>query len=137
MGLFSKTQTITVGLSDSKYLVEKVETQPISKNEVDLIVRPGTVAVVGNMTFKGRNTPYPVTKEHFVTAKKETCQIYLYPDKMFDSIQISFFGGQHQLCISSLKKAKGKFLSWAMRLSKSAIIQTLSIISKNQSLVTI
>lgn len=103
VGLFS--QDITLNLSDNKYLIEKVKLPKIVREKVNINVMPGTIAVWNHLEFKGQ--------------LKSTCQIfgsnemdqfiYLVPDKLFDSITLHFFGGQHQLSISSLPAARAKY----------------------------
>ena len=106
IGLFS--QDLTLGLSDSNYLVEQLELPPIVRRTVNVTVLPGTVAVIGGMEFKGQKMPYKLPNS-IVGSKKATTPIFLMPDKMFDNISISFFGGQHVVSLSSMPMAKAKF----------------------------
>lgn len=107
MGLFS--QDIKVGLSNNAYVVEKVTTPPINKSKVDFYVAPGTVACVGKVKLKGMAAPYQMSMSDFTSVKNGTCDIFLYPDKMFDNISVNFFGGQHEVSLSAMPTAKAKF----------------------------
>ena len=106
MSLF--VQEIVLRLSDEKYLIEKTALPPLVKDKIDLSVAPGTVAIVGGTTYKGRETPYKLTRE-VVGLKRAATDAYLYPDKPFDGIAVTFFGGQHIVSVSSLPSAKAKF----------------------------
>jgi rubrerythrin len=106
MGLF--VQNVVLGISDEKYLVEKVEIPEITKGKVDLTVKPGTIAIIGGIKYKGQEAPYKLTREN-IGSKRASVDAYLYPDKMFDSISINFFGGQHNVSLSSLPGTKAKF----------------------------
>ena len=101
-------QEIVLRLSDEKYLIEKTALPPLVKDKIDLSVAPGTVAIVGGTTYKGRETPYKLTRE-VVGLKRAATDAYLYPDKPFDGIAVTFFGGQHIVSVSSLPSAKAKF----------------------------
>ncbi|MBO5287501.1 MAG: zinc ribbon domain-containing protein [Clostridia bacterium] len=107
MGLFS--QDIKVGLSNGSYVVEKVTTPPINKSNVELYVAPGTVACIGRIKLKGMAAPYKMSMSDFTSVKNGTCDIFLYPDKMFDNISVQFFGGQHEVSLSAMPTAKAKF----------------------------
>ena len=102
------TQEIILGLSDSNILVEQVEMPPISRDRVNIIVLPGTVAVIGGVKYKGQELPYKLTRA-VVGNKRTATTIYLLPDKLMDNITVTFFGGQHMVSISSLPFAKAKF----------------------------
>lgn len=106
MGLF--VENVTLKLSNPDFVIEKVTLPPITKGKVDLVVVPGTVAVVGGVKYKGQELPYKLTRE-IVGSKSTGVDVYLFPDKMFDSVSVSFFGGQHIVSISSLPTAKAKF----------------------------
>lgn len=106
MGLF--VQNITLKLSDNKYLVEKVDLPSLDKGKIDLTVANGTVAIIGGSKYKGREVPYKLTRD-IIGSKRAGAEAYLYPDKPFEDITVSFFGGQHVVSISSLPKAKAKF----------------------------
>lgn len=106
MSLF--VQNITLGISNSDYLVEKVTLPQLNKGKIDIMVKPGTVAVIDGVKYKGTKDPYKLSREALGT-KKATPEAYLLPDKMFDSISIPFFGGQHVVSISSLTTAKATF----------------------------
>ena len=102
------TQEITLGLSEGNYLVEQVEIPPVVKEKVNVTVLPGTVALLGGVKYKGQEMPYKLIRE-VVGNKKAATTAYLVPDKLVDSISVSFFGGQHMVAISSLPSAKAKF----------------------------
>lgn len=106
MGLF--VQNIVLSMSDSKFLIEKTALPPLTKDKIDLSVVPGTVAIVGGVAYKGREMPYKLTRAA-VGMKSVAVDIYLYPDKPFESISVTFFGGQHIVSVSSLPTAKAKF----------------------------
>lgn len=106
MGLF--VENLTLKLSNPDFVIEKVTLPPISKGKVDLLVVPGTVAIVGGTKYKGQEVPHKLTRE-IVGSKQTGVDVYLFPDKMFDSVSVSFFGGQHIVSISSLPTAKAKF----------------------------
>ena len=106
VGLLS--QDIILGLSDSTFLVEQVEVPPIVRERVNVTVKPGTVAVLGGVKYRGQMLPYKLTRA-VVASKGSSSTVYLLPDKMMDSITVVFFGGQHVVSISSLPSAKAKF----------------------------
>lgn len=106
IGLLS--QDITLGLSDGDYLVEQVELPAIARDKVNVTVLPGTVAILGGVKYKGSEIPYKLTRA-IVGSKGSAITAYLVPDKLVDSITVSFFGGQHMVSLSSLPTAKAKF----------------------------
>ncbi len=106
MGLFS--QSIVLRMSNPDYVIEKTALPQITKNNIDLTVVPGTVAVIGGLKYKGQEVAYKVTRD-IIGSKKACAEAYLFPDKTFDSVSVTFFGGQHVVSISSLPKAKAKF----------------------------
>ena len=99
MGLF--TQDIKVGLSKNDYVVEKITLPVIKKKNIDLFVAPGTIALINKQTFKGQGTPYKINDVALGAGKGIELEAFLYPDKMFDSIAVTFFGGQHSVTLSS------------------------------------
>ncbi len=104
-------QEFTVGLTNSAYLIEKVTLPPIKKKNITFRVQEGTIALVGGQKYKGQNIAYQLSSFNFTDGKKNTCDIYLYPDKPFESITVSFFGGQHEITLSAAisKFARAKF----------------------------
>lgn len=106
MGLF--VQEIVLGLSDEKYILEKVELPKLTKDKIDLTVSPGTVALISGVKYKGQEMPYKLTRD-LVGSKATQTTVMLYPDKMFDVVTVPFFGGQHMVSLSTLNLAKAKF----------------------------
>ena len=109
MGLF--TQDIKLALSKGEYVIEKVTLPPIKKKNIDLSVAPGTVAIINRQAYKGQGFAYKLTDVAIGASKGTELVAYLYPDKMFDNIPITFFGGQHSVTLSSAVSgfAKAKF----------------------------
>jgi hypothetical protein len=109
MGLF--TQDIKIGLSNNEYVVEKITLPPIKKKNIDLFVAPGTIAYINKQTFKGQGVPFKINDATLGANRGVELEAFLYPDKTFDNISISFFGGQHSVTLSSARSglAKAKF----------------------------
>lgn len=101
-------QEFVLGLSDSNMLVEQVELPPIARDRVNVLVLPGTVAVIGGVKYKGQELPYKLNRA-VVGSKHAATAIYLLPDKRMDTINVSFFGGQHMVSNSALPSVKAKF----------------------------
>ena len=106
MGFF--VQNLTLRLSDSNYLIEQVTLEALTKENIDLTVAPGTVAYIGGSKYKGRELPYKL-KRSIIGTKRGENVVYLTPDKMFECVNVSFFGGQHVVSLSQLSTAKAKF----------------------------
>ncbi|MGN0814516.1 MAG: zinc ribbon domain-containing protein [Candidatus Coproplasma sp.] len=106
MALF--VQNISLRLSDSDYLIEKVTLEALTKENIDLTVAPGTVAYIGGTKYKGKETPYKL-KRSIIGTKNGENVVYLTPDKMFDTVSVRFFGGQYVVSLSQLPTAKAKF----------------------------
>ena len=106
MGLF--VQEIVLRLSDNKNVIEKVELPKLTKEKIDLIVTPGTIAYVGGVKYKGQERPHQILRS-MIGVKNVVTEAFLFPDKNFDSLMVSFFGGQHVVSVSSLPSAKAKF----------------------------
>lgn len=106
VGLMS--QEFTLGLSDSNYLVEEVQLPQLVRERLNITILPGTVAVLGGVKYKGQELTYKLSRI-VVAPKGSATSVYLFPDKMVDSITVPFFGGQHMVSISSLPLAKAKF----------------------------
>ncbi len=106
MGLF--TQSIKVGLSSKDVLVEKTEIK-LKKSDIDLYVKSGSVAFVGGMKYQGSPNAYHLDADMLGGNRKDVVDCYLYPDKMFNTILIKFFAGQHTCALSYLPAAKLKF----------------------------
>jgi|GEM_PF-1865514 len=109
IGFFS--QEFTVGLSQGDYVLEKVTLPPIKKKNIVFRVQPGTVALVGGQKFKGAGTAYELSSLSFTDGKNVSCDIFLFPDKHFESVTVNFFGGQHEVTLSAAlsKMARAKF----------------------------
>lgn len=106
MGLF--VQKITLNLSGNDYVVERLDDIKLDKNKIDVYIAPGTRAIIGGVSYKGQETPYKLSRD-LIGSKQTGASVYLYPDKSFDSISLTFFGGQHTVSVSSLPQAKAKF----------------------------
>ncbi len=106
MGLF--IQSITVGLSDKSYIIEKKEIK-LKRTNIDLFVKSGTVANIGGMRYEGSAKAYQLDANMLGGNKRDKVDCYLYPDKMFNSIVVKFFAGQHTCALSYLPAAKLKF----------------------------
>lgn len=106
MSLF--VQNVALSISDPDHIIEKVTLPPLTKSRVDLTVAPGTVALIGSVKYKGQETPFKLMRD-VLGSKQMGVEAYLWPDKPFDSIKISFFGGQYSLALHQLSSARGMF----------------------------
>lgn len=106
MSLF--VQNIALGMSNADNIVEKVTLPLLTKRRVDLTVAPGVIALIGSVKYKGREIPYKLTRD-VLGSKQMGVEVYLWQDKPFDNIKVTFFGGQYSLSLHSLPGAKGRF----------------------------
>ena len=109
MGLF--TQEISLKLSKSSYLIEKVTLPVIKKKKIELKVETGTIAIINGMTYKGQGKPHELYAETLDAQKGTELTAYLYSDKFYDSFPINFMGGKHTVKLSSAVSgyARGNF----------------------------
>lgn len=98
VGLFS--QDINLSLSSGEYIIEKITIPALKRKNINLMVAPGTVAIINKQTFKGQGVAYKINDVTMGGGKGAELTAYLYPDKMFDNVPITFFGGQHSVKLS-------------------------------------
>lgn len=106
MGLFS--QDVTVGLENPKNVIEKISFA-VSKGKVNFAVKDGSIAVVGGVKLRHQSAPYVLERKELGILKGNKCDVFVFADKPFEKVSVNFFGGQHQVSLSSLKGAKAKF----------------------------
>ena len=106
MGLF--TQSITLGLTDKDYVIEKQEIK-LKKTDIDLYVKNGSIAFIDGMKYEGNPKAYQLDANMLGGNKKDIISCYVCPDRMFNSIIVKFFAGQHTCALSYLPAAKLKF----------------------------